>query len=147
MFFTFSDKLIMVLQNLNLVLPKERKNMACFLVPMALAIITTTIQKTARSLAEKLKLGILNALLWGGVILLALEHVWHAEVTPWPPFLTAMANPSDIPVMLHEMATVGTAMSMATLAIWGTILTITSLMPKMVVVREMKRVEKPLTRP
>ncbi|MEM0217058.1 MAG: hypothetical protein QW612_05920, partial [Candidatus Bathyarchaeia archaeon] len=63
--------------------------MACFLVPMALAIITSIIQKTARSLAEKLKLWILNALLWGGVILLALEHVWHAEVVPWPPFLTA----------------------------------------------------------
>jgi hypothetical protein len=78
---------------------------------MALAIMTSIIQKTARSLAEKLKLWILNALLWGGVILLALEHVWHHEVVPWPPFLTAMANPADIPVMLHEMATVGTAMS------------------------------------
>ena len=50
------------------------------------------IQKTARSLAEKLKLWILNALLWGGVILLVLEHVWHHEVVPWPPFLTAMAT-------------------------------------------------------
>lgn len=121
--------------------------MACFLVPMALAIITTTIQKTARSLAEKLKLGILNVLLWGGVMLLVLEHVWHAEVTPWPPFLTAMANPSDIPVMLHEMATVGTAMSAATLATWGAILTITHLMPKIITVKEMKRIEKPLIQP
>lgn len=118
--------------------------MACFLVPMALAIITTTIQKTARSLAEKLKLGILNALLWGGVILLALEHVWHAEVTPWPPFLTAMTTPSDIPIMLHEMATVGTAMSTVVAFTW---ITIAHLMPKIVTVREMKRIEKPLTRP
>ncbi|MEM2971207.1 MAG: hypothetical protein QW270_02125 [Candidatus Bathyarchaeia archaeon] len=119
--------------------------MACFIVPMAIAVITTTIQKTARSLAEKLKLGILNALLWGGVILLAVEHVWHGEVTPYPPFLTAMANSTDIPVMLHEMATFGIAMSVATLAIWGTILTITTLMPKTVAVGKIKRIEKPLT--
>ncbi|MEM2994703.1 MAG: hypothetical protein QXI91_01625 [Candidatus Bathyarchaeia archaeon] len=115
--------------------------MACFIVPMAIAIITTTIQKTARNLAEKLKLGILNALLWGGVILLAVEHAWHGEITPYPPFLTAMANPTEIPVMLQEMATIGTAMSMATLAIWGTILTITSLTTKTVAVGKIKHIE------
>lgn len=104
--------------------------MACFLVPTTLAIATTLLQKTARSLAEKLKLGILNALLWGGAILLAVEHVWHGEVTPWPPFLTAMATPSDIPIMLHEMALVGTGMSAAVTAAWATMLTVTKLMPK-----------------
>jgi len=64
--------------------------MACFIVPMVLAIATTGIQLSARNLAQKLKLSLLNALLWGGVILLAVEHVWHGEVTPWPPYLTAM---------------------------------------------------------
>jgi polyferredoxin len=112
---------------------------------MALAIITSMIQKTARSLAEKLKLWILNALLWGGVILLALEHVWHAEVVPWPPFLTAMANPADIPVMLHEMATVGTAMSIATFITWGTILTISHYMPKIVSLKAIEPIKKPIT--
>lgn len=115
--------------------------MACFLVPMALAIITTSIQKTARSLAEKIKLGILNVMLWGGVILLALEHVWHGEVTPWPPFLTAMATPSDIPVMLHEMATIGTAMSIVPALTWATMLTITHLMPRIVTVKEIKPIK------
>jgi hypothetical protein len=119
--------------------------MACFLVPMALAIITSIIQKTARSLAEKLKLWILNTLLWGGVILLALEHVWHGEVVPWSPFLTAMANPADIPVMLHEMATVGTAMSIATFLTWGTILTITHYMPKIVTLKTIEQTKKPFT--
>ncbi len=120
--------------------------MACFLVPMGLAVITTLIQKTARNLAEKLKLWLLNALLWGGVILLALEHVWHGEVTPWPPFLTAMATPSDIPVMLYEMATVGTAMSLVTLASWGIILAISSYMPKIVALRTLEQAKKPITR-
>jgi len=113
--------------------------MACFLVPMALAIITTLIQKTAKNLAEKLKLWLLNALLWGGVILLALEHVWHGEVTPWPPFLTAMATPADIPVMLHEMATVGTAMSLVTVTTWGIILAISNYMPKIVALRTLEQ--------
>ena len=117
--------------------------MACFLVPMALAVITSIIQKTARSLAEKLKLWILNALLWGGVILLAVEHVWHAEVVLWPPFLTAMTNPADIPVMLHEMATVGSAMSAVTLVTWGTILTISHYMPKITTLKSVEQVKKP----
>ena len=121
--------------------------MACFLVPMALAIVTTIIQKTARGLAEKVKLGLLNALLWGGVILLAVEHVWHGEVTPWPPYLTAMATPADIPIMLHEMATIGTAMSVAVSLTWVTMLTITQLMPKIVTLKEIKQVKKPLIQP
>ena len=121
--------------------------MACFLAPMALAIVTTIIQKAARGLAEKLKLGFLNTLLWGGVILLVIEHVWHGEVTPWPPYLTAMANPVDIPVMLYEMATIGTAMNVVVTLTWITMLTITQLMPKMVTLKEIKQVEKSLTRP
>lgn len=112
--------------------------MACFLVPMVLAIITSLIQRTAQSLAEKLKLWILNALLWGGVILLTVEHVWHAEVVPWPPFLTAMTNPADIPLMLHEMATIGTAMSAVTVCTWIAILSITRLMPKMMAAKNLK---------
>jgi len=125
----------------------EDNAMACFLVPMALAIVTTIIQKTARGLAEKVKLGLLNALLWGGVILLAVEHVWHGEVTPWPPYLTAMATPADIPIMLHEMATIGTAMSVAVSLTWVTMLTITQLMPKIVTLKEIKQVKKPLIQP
>jgi hypothetical protein len=118
--------------------------MACFLVPMALAVITSIIQKTARSLAKKIKLWILNTLLWGGVILLALEHVWHAEVVPWPPFLTAMANPAEISIMLHEMATVGTAMSMVTLVTWGTILTISHYLPKIATLKAIETFKKSL---
>lgn len=120
--------------------------MACFLVPMVLAIMTSIIQKTARNLAEKIKLGLLNTLLWGGVTLLALEHLWHGEVVPWPPYLTAMVNPADIPVMLHEMAVVGTAMSVVTVCAWISVVTITTfVMPKIIALKEMKGVKKPAT--
>ena len=112
--------------------------MACFLVPMALAIVTTALQKAAGKLAEKIKLWFLNAMLWGGVILLALEHVWHGEVVPWPPFLTAMANPADIPVMLHEMATIGTTMSAVSVATWACFLAVSQAMPRIIAAKELK---------
>ena len=35
------------------------------------------------------KLKWLNNMLWGGTTLLAFEHLWHGEITPWFPFLTA----------------------------------------------------------
>jgi hypothetical protein len=112
--------------------------MACFLVPMAEAVVTTVVQKIMAKQevrvnakpAEKSgltwsrKLGWLNKLLWGGTILLALEHVWHGEVVPWPPFLTAMENPADIAPMLHEVATIGVAMAGAVTIIWGIIVLI-----------------------
>lgn len=106
--------------------------MACFLVPAGEAIVTSVAQavvahnekksgtsKTANSgLSWSKKLGWLNKLLWGGVMLLALEHVWHGEVVPWPPFLTAMENPAEIAPMLNEMFTIGTTMAIFVTVVW-----------------------------
>ncbi len=118
--------------------------MACFVVPMGEAIITTIVQKVVKKREKKTagkkvekngftwsqKLGLLNKLLWGGSVLLAFEHLWHGEIVPWPPFLTAMSNPADIAPMLHEMATFGTAMAIATTVIWGIIVLIIELKAK-----------------
>jgi len=101
--------------------------MACFLVPGAEAIITTVVQKSVgKEKADRWKLNWLNTMLWGGVILLAIEHIWHGEVVPWPPFLTAMKNPADIVPMLHEMATVGTAMAVTVTLVWVLMVTVTT---------------------
>ncbi|MCD6330857.1 MAG: hypothetical protein J7L80_01480 [Thermoplasmata archaeon] len=105
--------------------------MACFLVPAGEAVVTTIAQKAVgKEKAEKLKLGWLNTMLWGGVILLAIEHIWHGEVVPWPPFLTAMQNPADIPVMLHEMALVGGTMSIVITLTWAILVALLSLPAK-----------------
>ncbi|MHC1721848.1 MAG: hypothetical protein AB9836_01445 [Aminipila sp.] len=72
--------------------------------------------KTCFSWSQKLSW--LNRMLWGGVILLAFEHLWHGEIVPWPPFLTAMNNPADIGPMLHEIATFGTSMALFITIIW-----------------------------
>ena len=94
--------------------------MACFLVPTAEAIVTgvvSTVEKKNEVVVEgkipfSRKLKWLKNMLWGGAALLAYEHVWHGEVVPWFPFLTAAANPEDAAVMLHEMATVGVTMGL-----------------------------------
>jgi hypothetical protein len=65
------------------------------------------------------RLGWLNKMLWGGSMLLAFEHLWHGEIVPWPPFLTAMKNPADVGPMLHEIATVGTAMAVMVTLVWA----------------------------
>ena len=107
--------------------------MACFLVPAGEAIVTTVVQKVVENKEKKdggekasvtglkwsRRLSWLNKMLWGGSLLLALEHVWHGEIVPWPPFLTAMENPADVAPMLHEMATFGSAMAITVTAVWG----------------------------
>ena len=107
--------------------------MACFLDQIGEAIVMTVVQRVLEKKAKKTgrarfhgpdsawvrRLGWLNKMLWGGSVLLAFEHLWHGEIVPWPPFLTAMKNPNDVGPMLHEIATVGTAMAVAVTAVWA----------------------------
>lgn len=102
--------------------------MACFLAPMATGIVTTVFRK---KVPEALKIGWLNIMLWGGVIMLAIEHIAHGEIILYPPFLTSMQNPADIPVMLEELATIGGAMTLAIVTIWIVLVAITSWIPKL----------------
>ena len=126
--------------------------MACFLVPAAEAVITTIVTKAMKSsekqsetvevqlggtqleTVEKLpfreKLNWLSNLLWGGSALLTFEHVWHGEVVPWFPFLTAASNPTDAAEMLHEMSTVGTSMAVLVTVVWFGMLGVTSMIEK-----------------
>lgn len=108
--------------------------MACFVIPATEAIVTTVatkiIEKKEASVdnAEinfenkelfSTKLKRLNNLLWGGSALLAFEHLWHGEIQPFFPFLTAAANPEDAVEMLHEMSTVGVTMAVLVTAVWA----------------------------
>lgn len=109
--------------------------MACFIVPATEAIVTTIVQKVMEKKEKETgktdvqqengsripfsrKLKWLNSLLWGGSALLAFEHVWHGEVVPWFPFLTAASDPADAAEMLHEMATVGVSMAALVTVVW-----------------------------
>ena len=106
--------------------------MGCFLVPTVGAIVSHVCErrmkknekKNSNHIAFSTKLGWLTRLLAGGALLLAFEHVWHGELVPWFPFLTAASNPADTAEMLHEMATAGTAMLILCVAVWGIMLAV-----------------------
>ncbi len=114
--------------------------MACFLVPAAEAAVTTIASKVIEKKEqaedkEKLAQGVnlselnkphfssklnkLNYMLWGGSGLLAFEHLWHGEIQPFFPFLTATSNPADMTAMLHEMSTVGVSMAALVTGVWA----------------------------
>lgn len=110
--------------------------MACFLVTAAEAIVTTAIQKSLKkkekdnsdgyTIKFSEKLGWLNGMLWGGSGLLTFEHLWHGEIVPFFPFLTAASNPADAVEMLREMAISGTAMAVLITSVWAGLVLITS---------------------
>lgn len=126
--------------------------MACFLVPTAEAIVATIVTKSVKAkekepatlkvdtgngsfeMEEKIpfsrKLKWLTNMLWGGAVLLAFEHVWHGEVVPWFPFLTAASDPTDTAAMLHEMSTVGVSMAILVTAVWGVMLIVSNAIEK-----------------
>ena len=117
--------------------------MACFLVSVAEAAVVTVIEKVAKKSEEKAvvsesadsaeqvgevthtplsrKLSWLRNMLLGGSVLLLFEHIWHGEIVPFFPFLTAMSNPDDMMEMFHEMATVGVCMALLITFVWGII--------------------------
>lgn len=114
--------------------------MACFVVPATEAVVTTVatkaIKKSEASHAHgelasfSRKLNWLNGMLWGGSALLAFEHVWHGEVSPFFPFLTAMANPADTAEMLSEMATSGVAMAALITVVWAGMVAVSTVIEK-----------------
>ena len=114
--------------------------MACFVVPMAEAMVATTvskvlIKKEEQKSMQEIEDGFINDtgscrigarqikklsnFLWGGSGLLAFEHLWHGEIMPYFPFLTAANNPADLTKMLHEMSTVGVTMAVVVTLFWG----------------------------
>ncbi|MBQ7669145.1 MAG: hypothetical protein IJS45_00310 [Clostridia bacterium] len=125
--------------------------MACFLVSAAEAVIATiavkVIEKKEKAPKEveinfengvekatkipfSRKLKWLRNMLWGGSALLAFEHIWHGEVVPYFPFLTAASNPEDAAEMLHEMATVGVLMAVLVTVVWLGILGVCAIIEK-----------------
>ncbi len=104
--------------------------MACFLVPAGEAVVTEIVKKieekkeVSNKDAAEVKIPVSKKLKWlrnllcGGAVLLAYEHVWHGEVQPFFPFLTAMSDPADTAEMLHEMGTVGVSMAILITAVW-----------------------------
>ena len=98
--------------------------MACFVVPTAAAIVTTAIGK---KVPEKYHINWLNSMMWGGVVMLAVEHIAHGEIVLYPPFLTA-----GLHEVLPEMLRVGVPMTLCIFLIWGVMVAVAARMSKRV---------------
>lgn len=129
--------------------------MACFLVPVAEAVVTTAAMKLVQKrekqhaaeaaegtiLEEEIKIPFsqklkwLNNMLWGGSALLCFEHVWHGEIVPFFPFLTAAATPAGTAEMLREMSTVGVSMAVLVTLVWAGLLAVSHVMEKRLVLK------------
>lgn len=122
--------------------------MACFIAPTAEAVVVTVAKKVIEKKekeqikvsadlqqsseiiedSEKIslskKIGWLKNLLWGGSFLLLIEHIWHGEIVPCAPFLTAMGSPEDTQEMINEIATVGASMAVLVTVVWTIMLAV-----------------------
>lgn len=115
--------------------------MACFLVPAAEALVVSTAAHIIRHQENKAdtlkayansngeveaepkiqlsqKLTWLARMLGGGSLLLAFEHLWHGEIVPWFPFLTAAESPVEKAAMFQELFSVGSAMAALVTLVW-----------------------------
>ena len=94
--------------------------MACFVVPLVQAIATSALRKwgkkdgfVGRNLAS------LELMLWGGTMMLIVDHVINGELTWRFPFFTALGQSGGWSVMLREMLFVGVPMSLVITAVWA----------------------------
>lgn len=100
--------------------------MACFIVPLVQAVATSIYCKTAKnsisnphSALLKRELPALEKMLWGGSVMLIVDHIINGELTWKFPFFTALGVEGGGAVMLREMLTVGLPISIAVTLVWA----------------------------
>ena len=100
--------------------------MSCFVVPLVQAIATSTYRKThAAALTSpdanlfKRHITDLEKMLWGGTLMLIVDHIINGELIWRFPFFTALGQEGGGAVMLKEMLTVGVPMSLVLTAAWA----------------------------
>ncbi len=94
--------------------------MACFIVPLTQAIATSVYRKTTTPKDTFLgrNLASLEKMLWGGSVMLIVDHIINGELTWRFPFFTALETEGGS-VMLNEILTVGLPISLAVTAVWA----------------------------
>ena len=99
--------------------------MSCFIVPMVQAVATSIYRRhNAKSIADpasgalKRNIPALEKMLWGGTVMLIVDHILSGELTWSFPFLTALGLEGGREIVLREMLTVGVPMSVVLTAVW-----------------------------
>jgi len=96
--------------------------MACFVAPATVAIVTTAVKE---KVPEKYHVEWLLSMLYGGVLMLIIEHIAHKEVVPYFPFFTAGWSE-----MWPEILRIGVPMTIAIFAVWGIMVLVANFLPK-----------------
>lgn len=89
--------------------------MCCFVAPMVEAVAVSAskiIFKNKLSDNAQKHLTTLETMLWGGTVLLIVDHIMNGEIVFYPPFFTGEN-------ILHEILTNGVMMSLVCTAVWG----------------------------
>ena len=95
--------------------------MACFIVPLVQAIGTTIYRKSMHKPASSAlgrNIPALEKMLWGGSVMLSVDHIINGELTWRFPFFTALGVEGGAATMLREMLTVGVPMSVVLTLVW-----------------------------
>lgn len=99
--------------------------MACFIVPLVQAVATSIYCKAAKNSISnpkaallKRQLPALEKMLWGGSVMLIVDHIINGELTWKFPFFTALGVEGGGATMLREMLTVGLPMSVVITLVW-----------------------------
>lgn len=100
--------------------------MACFIAPLVEALAASAIRKArAGAIANPAsgpllrQLPALEKMLWGGTLMLIVDHVINGELTWRFPFFTALAKEGGGAVMLREVLTVGVPMCLVLTLAWA----------------------------
>lgn len=100
--------------------------MGCFIIPLTEAVATTALRRRAvkRQYAGvslnpfAAHLRSLELMLWGGSLMLIVDHIINGEVTWMYPFFTALSQEGGGVTLLREMLTVGVPMSVLVTTVW-----------------------------
>lgn len=103
--------------------------MCCFLMPLMQGVAVSAVRKSTKKNLESSytpawihELPKLENMLWGGTVMLVVDHIISGEVTWRYPFFTALEQAGGASVMLREMLTVGLPMCAVITLLWGGIL-------------------------
>ena len=99
--------------------------MACFVAPLVQAIATSIYRKTHKKAVADPEsstlmrhLPALEKMLWGGSVMLIVDHILNGELTWRFPFFTALDKVGGGAVILKEILTIGVPMCLVTSMVW-----------------------------
>ncbi len=95
--------------------------MACFIAPLVEAIAVTAIRKSGLNGNSPYlqHLPDLEKMLWGGTLMLIVDHIINGELTWTFPFFTSLGQTGGAAILWREVLTVGVPMALALTAAWG----------------------------